>query len=255
VTAFKALVLAGSRGPSDPVAAAAGVSHKALAEVGGAPMLTRVLKALAAAGADQVLVLIETPEIVAGLPGLSELGGCTVEAMAAASSPSLSVLAGLERLGAPVLITTADHALLRPEWISAFLERVPPDADLAAAVARAEAVTAAAPQTKRTFLRFSDVSVSGCNLFYLATDRGAGAIRAWRRFEAHRKSPLTLARMLGPDVLVRYALGRLSLAQALARLGRLADARIAAVELPFGQAAIDVDKPADLDLARGLAEV
>jgi len=252
---FRALVLAGSRGPSDPVAAAAGVSHKALAEVGGAPMLMRVLRALAAAGAERVLVLIETPEIVAGLPGLAELDSCKVEAMAAASTPSLSVLAGLERLGAPVLITTADHALLRPEWILAFLERVPAGADLAAAVARAEVVTAAAPQTQRTFLRFSDVSVSGCNLFYLATDRGAGAVRAWRRFEAHRKHPLTLARMLGPDVLVRYALGRLSLANAVARLGRLADARVAAVELPFGEAAIDVDKPADLDLARRLAKV
>lgn len=253
MTPFNALVLAGSRGPSDPVAAAAGVSHKALAEVGGAPMLMRVLRALAAAGADRVLVLIETPEIVARLPGLDDLGGCKVEAMTAASTPSLSVLAGLGRLGAPVLITTADHALLRPEWISAFLEKVPPDADLAAAVARAEAVTAAAAQTKRTFLRFSDVSVSGCNLFYLATDRGAGAIRAWRRFEAHRKNPLTLARMLGLDVLARYCLGWLSLAQAVARLGKLADARVAVVELPFGEAAIDVDKPSDLELARALA--
>ncbi len=254
MTPFNALVLAGSRGPRDPVAVAAGVSHKALAEVGGAPMLTRVLRALAAAGAEHVLILIETPEIVADLPGLDDLGGCTVEAMAAASTPSLSVLAGLERLGAPVLITTADHALLRPEWIEAFLERIPPDADIAAAVARAEVVTAAAPQTRRTFLKFSDVTVSGCNLFYLATDQGVGAIKAWRRFEAHRKHPLTLARLLGPDVLVRYALGRLSLAQALARLSGLAGARAAAVELPFGQAAIDVDKPEDLDLARSLAD-
>ena len=254
MTPFTALVLAGSRGPSDPVAAAAGVRHKALAQVGGRPMLARVITALAGAGAERVLVLIETPAIVADLPGLSALRGCAVEAMAAAPSPSLSVLAGLERLGAPVLITTADHALLRPEWITAFLERVPPDADLAAAVARAETVAAAAPRTRRTFLRFSDVAVSGCNLFYLATARGAGAIRAWRRFETHRKQPLTLARMLGPDVLVRYALGRLSLAAALARLGRLADARLAAVELPFGEAAIDVDKPDDLELARGLAE-
>ncbi|MFC7554928.1 hypothetical protein ACFQU7_25930 [Pseudoroseomonas wenyumeiae] len=42
-----ALVLAGSRaGAADPMAMAAGVSHKALLPVGGVPMLARVLEAL-----------------------------------------------------------------------------------------------------------------------------------------------------------------------------------------------------------------
>ena len=36
---FTALVLAGSRGAADPVAQAAGVAHKALAPVGGIPMI------------------------------------------------------------------------------------------------------------------------------------------------------------------------------------------------------------------------
>ena len=46
-----ALVLAGSRpGVVDPVAAAEEVSHTALVDVGGMPMLARVLHALRAAG-------------------------------------------------------------------------------------------------------------------------------------------------------------------------------------------------------------
>ena len=48
---FNALVLAGSRGGIDPVADYAGVSDKALIEIGGRTMLARVIGALREAGA------------------------------------------------------------------------------------------------------------------------------------------------------------------------------------------------------------
>ena len=251
---FTALVLAGSRGPTDAVAVAAGVSHKALAEVGGEPMVVRVVRALAAAGATRVVIQIEDLAVIESLADMLEFPGCAVDAMPAAASPSLSVKAALEALGTPLLVTTADHALLRPEWIRWFLEQLPAGADVAAAAARAEVVTAAAPDTRRTFLRFSDVSLSGCNLFYLATPAAAGAVTAWRRFEDHRKQPLKLAQMLGPGALVRYATGTLALKDAVARLGALAGARAGVVLMPFGEAAIDVDKASDLELARRMAE-
>ncbi|NJM91716.1 MAG: hypothetical protein HC861_02805 [Rhodospirillaceae bacterium] len=40
---MNALILAGSRGPDDPMAKAANVSHKALLPVAGVPMLLRVV--------------------------------------------------------------------------------------------------------------------------------------------------------------------------------------------------------------------
>jgi hypothetical protein len=173
-----------------------------------------------------------------------------VETIAAAAGPSASVQAGLEALGTPLLVTTADHALLRPEWVAAFLERVPPGADVAAALARSEVVTAAAPDTRRTFLRFADGAFSGCNLFYFATPGSARVAGLWREVEAQRKHPLKLIGRLGPWTAARYAMGVLPLRAALDRLGALAGVRAEAVELAFGQAAIDVDKPADLDLVR-----
>jgi hypothetical protein len=45
----------------------------------------------------------------------------------------------------------------------------------------------------------------------------------------------------------------LRLADALARLGELSGAQVRVVELADGRAAIDVDKPADLELVRSLA--
>ena len=43
---WRVLVLAASRGPNDPMAARYGVSHKCLIEVGGKPMLARVVETL-----------------------------------------------------------------------------------------------------------------------------------------------------------------------------------------------------------------
>src|SRR3546814_3254379 len=78
-------------------------------------------------------------------------------------------------------------ALLKPEWIAYFLDSIPPQADIAVALARAKLVMAAAPDTKRTFLRFHDGAFSGCNLFFLANPEAAQAVTFWRHAEARRK--------------------------------------------------------------------
>jgi hypothetical protein len=57
---------------------------------------------------------------------------------------------------------------------------------------------------------------------------------------------------LGIGFALRHAFGRLRLDDALARLGQLGGARVAVVELTDGRAAIDVDKPDDLELVRQL---
>ena len=242
---MKALVLAGSRGGVDPVAAHAGVRHKALIEIGGATLLARVADALRGAGyesvacADHSAVLAEAARL--GLPALP-----------AAAGPSASVDAALAELGAPLLVTTADHALLRPEWVRDFVADAPGDADVAMLLARRGLVEAALPGTRRTWLRFADGDWSGCNLFLLRTPAAARAVALWREVEADRKRPWRIVRRLGPGMLLRYLLGRLTLEAAVARLGELAGVRAAVVASRDGLAAVDVDKPSDLDDVLGL---
>lgn len=246
-----ALVLAGSRREGDPMARAAGVSHKALIPVAGQPMLERVVRALAAVPrVGRILVAIENPQIVAALPPLQ----IPVIAVPAAEGPSASVAGILREHGTPLLVTTADHALLRPEWVDEFLDSVDAGADAMLALARREAVLAAAPQSQRTWLRFSDGHYSGCNLFLLRTPAAAGVVRLWQSLEADRKRPLSLLRRLGLVYVLRYRFGWLSLPAALQRLGNLCEASVRPVILRDGRAAIDVDKPADLALAISLIE-
>lgn len=244
MTDFTALVLAGSRGGPDAVAAYAGVSHKALIQLGGQTLLARVVASLKAAGAGRIAVVSSHPEV------RQETARLRVEGLDEAAGPSLSAIAGAKILGAPLLITTADHALLEPLWVQRFLGDVSPAADVAALVAARAVVEAAAPDTKRTWLKLADGDWSGCNLFYLANPRALAVLNLWRRVEAERKRPWRMAQILGPGVLLRYAAGRLSLTRAAAELGRLAGVTAQVVETPYGRAAIDVDKPADLDLVR-----
>jgi GTP:adenosylcobinamide-phosphate guanylyltransferase len=147
-----ALVLAGTRPGGDPLARHAGVSHKALIEVGGLPMLARVLAALdAVPDVTRIVVAIDRPGVLEQLPPCAK----PVSVMPAASGPSASVAAALEHEPLPLLVTTADHALLQAAWVVEFLaaaRAAPVEADALVALARREAVLAAVPDTIRTWL-------------------------------------------------------------------------------------------------------
>jgi GTP:adenosylcobinamide-phosphate guanylyltransferase len=246
VSAFSALVLAGSRPGGDPLALHTGVSAKALIDIGGVPMLSRVVAALKDAGASPIAVAASDPDVIA----LARSLGCGI--VLAEAGPSDSAAAGFRALGAPMLLTTADHALLQPEWITHFLAAQQPDTDVSALLARRDTIEQAVPQTRRTYLTFADGAWSGCNLFYLATPAAAAALQLWHLVEADRKRPWRIVAKLGPFLLLRYLLGRLTLQDAFTHLGMRANLKAQAIESPFGLAAVDVDKPDDLDLVRKL---
>lgn len=244
-----ALILAGSRpGAPDPLAARAGVPHKALIVLAGETLLARVAAALRAAGVATIAVSADHPAVVAEAQRLG------LAVIAPAAGPSASVAAGLAALGTPLIVTTADHALLAADWVTRFVADVPAGADVAVLLARRDVVAAAVPATRRTWLRFADGHWSGCNLFLLATPAATRAIGLWSVVEADRKRPWRIVRRLGPGLLLRYLLGRLTLAGAVRHLGQTAGIKAAAVATPFGLAAVDVDKVEDLALVRGLVE-
>jgi hypothetical protein len=151
-----------------------------------------------------------------------------------------------------MLLTTADHALLEGEWITDFRAAIAPQTDVAVLLARRDVVEAAVPDTRRTWLRFADGQWSGCNLFHFATPRAAAAFRCGRRSSVTASTPGGSSPPR-PWLLLRYLAGRLSLADAMAHLGRKAGVVVEAVASPHGLAAVDVDKPDDLTLARRIA--
>jgi GTP:adenosylcobinamide-phosphate guanylyltransferase len=250
---FSALVLAGQRSGGDPVAQAAGVSHKCLVPVAGVPMLVRVVEALAASRAvDLIAVSIEQPELVDALKPLMPLrqqGKLVV--LPSRESPSLSALSVLETLAdrVPWIITTADHALLTGDLVDSFVAAAEmPETDIAVGLTPASVLLSAFPDARRTFLRFRDGRYTGSNLFAILTPAGYEALRFWRRIERERKRPWRLAGAFGLENLLAYLLRRLTLENAMERASRVVQVRARAVITPVAEAGIDVDKPADLTL-------
>ena len=248
---FTALVLAGSRGPEDPIARHCGIQHKCLAPVRGAPMLARVLEALAASSSiGRIFVSLADPAILAGLTTPAR---CS--ALVSGATPSMSVLQALDEISdpLPLLITTADHPLLSAAMVDGFCaEARAKGGDLVAGLTDARVIRAAYPEARRTYLRFADAAYSGANLFALLTLEGRRAVTFWRRVEQERKRPWRLVRAFGLGPLLAYLLGRLTLDDAMARASTVIGARVAAARLPFAEAAIDVDKPADLALVEAI---
>lgn len=244
--AFTALVLAGTRATGDPLAAAAGVAHKALVTVGGTPMLARVLDTLhAARSVRRVVVCGMPPELAERDPVLREIGATRrLELAPGGGSPAASVARAIESLGLepPLLITTADHPLLTATTVDEFCEGSRSAAvDVTFGIAPAALVAAAFPGIRRTHYRFRDGDFCGCNLYAFLTAAGCTAPAAWMRVEQYRKRPWRMVGFLGPLVLVRFLLGRLALADLTAVLRRQFHVHAQPVQLSAATAGFDVD--------------
>ncbi|MFT8586101.1 nucleotidyltransferase family protein [Acetobacter papayae] len=245
-----ALVLAGTRpGRPDPLAQMAGVSHKALLPIGGVPMVLRVIAALRDVPAiSRIAVCVDSPHVLA-----DKLPPDILLLPAQPGGPSASVLAGLARFGTPLLVTTADNALLQAAWVEEFLSAIQPQSDMAACVATQDAVQRAVPNTRRTYIRLADMTFSGCNMFLFKSAVSARVADLWQRVEQNRKNPLRVALALGPLVLLRALTGRLTRAALYRRIAKLTGAQAELVPLSDGRAAVDVDKPDDVVVAEQLA--
>jgi GTP:adenosylcobinamide-phosphate guanylyltransferase len=251
--ATSALVLAGKREARDALAEAHGASHRALLEVGGVPMLLRVLRALRAVERIGTIHLsIDGPDRLSALPEIAALvrsGGLRLHE--SADSPSRSVLEVLSQdPDEPFLVTTADHALLTPEMLDFASDAIEAsDADLLVAFVARTVVRSRYPESPRTYFRLRGEAWTGANLFAFRTAAARRAAEFWVRAERFRKQPWRLVTAIGPTLLGRYLLGRLDLDAALHHASSRIGARVEALPLPFPEAAIDVDREDDLRLA------
>ena len=252
-----ALVLAADRGPDDPVARAAGVPCKALAPVGGRPMVLRVLDALAASRTVGPVLLCGPPRaIVDASPALRErLDSGAAAWIPNSATPAASTAMGLATLGeAAALVTTADHALLRAPLVDYFAgQALATGADAVVGLVEYRTVQQAFPGSRRTVTRLRDGGYCGTNLFAFPQQNGRRLVDYWRRVEAQRKRPWrVIAGVLGPLAILRYATGTLTLQHALERLSRRLALRVDAVVLPYPEAAVDVDSADDLRRAEAI---
>jgi len=199
-------------------------------------MLTRVVRTLLGHPRVDRVVVLGDRQIEPAVTGASfeEAGGSIAETLSSA----------LERHDGPFLLTTADNPLLDAATIDAFLAGAE-GADLAAGLVERRVLLSAYPGSRRTWLRFRGGAYSGANLFWLAGPQVLPVLDVWRRVEQQRKRSRAVLGAFGPLLLAAIALRLLSVEQAAARVGRRFGIVARAVVLPYAEACIDVDKPAD----------
>ena len=251
---FDAIVLAGERTKDSPLTRRFRVPAKALIPVGGVPMVQRVLEALSSSRSVRQIYLCGTHRRL-----FEELGEVArfmnsgrVSWVPSEKTPSRSAFKALALAGGerPVLLTTADHALLTAHMTDFFCTRAQQSGrDLVVGLAGLEILKNAYPASRRTPYKFREGNYCSCNLFGFMNKDSFSAARFWQKVEERRKNPAKIIGGFGWFWALMYITGTLSLSKALARASGVLGCGIGAVIMPFPEAAVDVDSVSDWELA------
>jgi GTP:adenosylcobinamide-phosphate guanylyltransferase len=249
---FTAAVLAGSRPGGDRLAERFGTDLKALIPLAGEPMVRRPVRALLAS--EQIA------EVIVLSPSAERLSDALPDDPRLRFAPSRDSIAAtiLEMCAEPsvswpLLVTTADHALLDVAIVDAFC-RGAEGADIAFGVVERKALLRRLPQTHRTWLTFRGGAYTGANLFALKSPAVRPAIELWRSVEQDRKKAWRVMSLLGTATMLAVALRLVSLDEVVARLGARLGLKIKAVQLGNPLAGVDVDTPGDHALAEAILQ-
>jgi len=246
---YSALLLAGSRPGGDRFAARYGVKMKALIPLAGEPMVLRPLRALLdSKRVAEVRVLTQEPDDIAAV--LPDRARWSVEPSSGTIAETLERVCQAPSARWPMLVTTADHALLDVGMIEQFCAEAE-GVDLAIAVVSKSNLMKRLPQSRRTWIGFRRGRYTGANLFAFGSAKALKALALWRSVEQDRKKGWRLLLTLGwPGILGLLRLRTLD--QTLDAMGRRLGLTLRAVRLDDPLAAVDVDKPQDYDLVAAI---
>lgn len=241
---FRVVVLAAQRqGVIDPLAARFGVSHKCLVPLAGRPLIAHVVRTVTGyPSVETVAISVEKDSFAAVLHAVGAAGpaDAPIACVAAADNLADSVIAAAEGHDGPLLITTADNALLTRNSIDAMLAALK-EHDVAIAMAPREAVLAAHPDGQRRFYRFRDDGYSNCNLYGIAHKRALHAAEIFRGGGQFAKKAGRIVGAFGLLNLLLLRLRLLTLGRGMRRISGRIGLDIVPVILTDGSQAIDVD--------------
>lgn len=244
-----AVLLAG--GPADALSATTpGAPNKAFADVAGMPLVERTLRALRDAPSIGRIIAVAPPQMHDSA-ALQLADECRPDGTRIRDS----LRSGLEGLppDEAVLVSTSDLPVLTTPAIEDYVQRVrAADADVTYGCVERSVHLARYPEVPHTWARLREGRMCGTGFMTMRPRVYPGLERFIERLGAARKNPLELAALFGWPVLMRYAVGRLSITHAEARASRVLGARVRAIVSPYPEIAVNVDRFSDLALAQRL---
>jgi len=246
---MNAVVLAG--GPLDDVARLQpGAPNKAFVDIGGRTLVGRVLIALRGSASIGRIVVVAPPAAWSH-PDLRLADDLRPDGVRITQS----LRNGLEGFdaGADVLVAASDLPVLTVAAVDDFIERIPAlQADVVYGCAEKHAHLQRFPDVPHTWARMRDGTFCGGGMVAIKPRALPLLERFIERLGAARKHPFKLASFFGWDMLARFALGRLSIAETEARATSILGAPVRALVSPYPETAVNVDRVSDVELARRL---
>lgn len=240
---WTAVVLAGSRPGRDRFAEQFGTELKPLIPIAGEPMVRRPVRALLESDTvGKILVVSQSPEAIAAV--LPDDPRIELHESRATIAETIETLILSRVAQFPIIVTTADHALLDRQMIDEFIGGAA-GADLALGVVEKQSLLARLPQSKRTWIAFRGGAYSGANLFAFGSIKALAAIEQWRSVEQDRKKGWRVLSALGPALLLGALLRLRTIDQSASAMARRLGMTATVVVLSNPLAAVDVDKPVD----------
>ncbi|MDF2564378.1 MAG: cofC [Massilibacillus sp.] len=241
---YNAIVLAG--GVSKNLSADHVRTYEAFIDIGGKPMLYFVLKALLQsekidkiiiAGPMKMLAEVDLPENVKLVQSGETILDTVVNGIAALDS--------LEK----TLIVTVDVPFITAAAIDDFLMQCQAEeGDFYYPIIEKSVCEVKFPQGKRTYVKLSDGTFTGGNIFLVKPEIIPHCMRIAKQIIANRKKPWRLASLLGWITLLKFVFGYLSVKAAKERVSKILAMQGVVIISDYPEIGMDVDKLSDVIL-------
>ncbi len=225
--------------------------YEAMVEIGGKPMVEWVLDGVLSAKSVDRVVIVGPSDALQPIVDRKNIGD-KVLVVERGGDLFDNVMVGLSEIadGRKAMIVAGDAVFIKGESLDGFVamcERDP--AEVHYAVVAREAIEAEFPGVERTYVRLADGTVTGGNVFMVDPPVVRKNHDIIRKALDMRKNPVALGSLLGLPIIVKYLLGRLSIADAERRVWNKLRLRGRGVIVPYSDIGVDIDKPSDVELA------
>jgi GTP:adenosylcobinamide-phosphate guanylyltransferase len=227
------------------------VANKAYLPIAGTLMLERVLRAYRSSRSAGRIRLVTQPDAYEASFGRGK-GAQLCDAVVTPGDDVISsMLAGFAGLdpGELTIVTATDLPLLTGAAVDAFAAQARatrPEFDIGYGFVSQHAHIAKYPHVRHTWVPLREGVFCGGGVSVLRAGAATQAAQLLRRVAALRKSPLRLAGVFSPGLLLRLPFGGVSVAEVERRADELSGLRCRGVRCDEPDLAVNVDRFADL---------
>jgi GTP:adenosylcobinamide-phosphate guanylyltransferase len=240
-------------GKIDPLLEYTHVERKALIPIGEKPMIKWVTDALI--GSHHVDRLI-----IVGLDQSTKIdfGSKPVIFVPQRGSLMQNYIAGVERAlqdtadSRRILIATCDIPFITTAIVDEHIDAIlATDDDVYYSIVSKATMLAKFPTSKRSYTRLRDGVFCGGNINMISAKVMSSESRSiWDQLLERRKNVFQQAALAGYGTLLKLLSGRLTIAAAEQRAGKIMGVKCKAIETPYAEIGMDVDKPFQLEIAK-----